>query len=208
MPRPARGLAFRGATRTLGGMLILLRRGLIVALMLLLGSTVAFAQAGADQNDADQTARLDTLFAELQAAPDAVAAHEIDAQIWEIWTNPTDPVEAERMAAILEARAVMDIARELDLLDTLIAERPDYAEAWNQRATLRYMIGDDEGSLADIDEVLKREPRHFGALSGRMLIHLRQGKRSLALLDIIAALAVHPFLSERALFPELTARQI
>ena len=80
---------------------------------------------------------------------------------------------------------------------------PTYAEGWNQRATLYYLIDDYEASLADIDKVLEFEPRHFGALSGRVLIYLAQGKRSEALRDMATALAIHPFLSERQLFPEL-----
>jgi tetratricopeptide (TPR) repeat protein len=65
------------------------------------------------------------------------------------------------------------------------------------------MLGRLDDSLADIDKVLAIEPRHFGALSGRVLIYLKQGKHAQALRDMIAALAIHPYLSERRLFPEL-----
>ena len=65
------------------------------------------------------------------------------------------------------------------------------------------MTSDFDASLADIDTVLRLEPRHFGALSGRALIYLQQGKRALAVKDMAAALQVHPFLNERFLFPEL-----
>ena len=92
-------------------------------------------------------------------------------------------------------------------LDALIEDYPTYAEAWNQRATTYYMMQNFEASLADIDKTLELEPRHFGALSGQSLILLAQGKRDQALKAIIAALAIHPFLSERGLFPEL-AREV
>ena len=87
---------------------------------------------------------------------------------------------------------------------TAPVDYPDYAEGWNQRATLYYMMGDFERSIADCAKVLALEPRHFGALSGRALMYLQLGKRALALRDMAAALAIHPFLSEALLFPELS----
>ena len=56
--------------------------------------------------------------------------------------------------------------------------------------------------MADIDKVLEFEPRHFGALVGRAVMYKNQGKDDLALKDMLAALAIHPFLAERAMFPE------
>ena len=84
-----------------------------------------------------------------------------------------------------------------------MVDYPDYAEGWNQRATIQYMMGNLDLSIADCAKVLELEPRHFGALSGRSLMYLQQGKRALALKDMAAAIAVHPFLNERQLFPEL-----
>ena len=107
------------------------------------------------------------------------------------------------MGDLLAARRLGDYSRAMGLADGMIAEHPHYAEAWNQRATLHYLLGDLGSALADCAEVLAREPRHFGALSGRALIHLQQGKRGLALRDMAAALKLHPFLNERHLFPEL-----
>jgi hypothetical protein len=66
-----------------------------------------------------------------------------------------------------------------------------------------YAIGNFAASIADCEKVLELEPRHFGALSGRATMYLLQGKRALALKDMAAALAVHPFISGRELFPEL-----
>ena len=146
---------------------------------------------------------LDRLFAELKAAPDAAVAHDISQRIWIYWTTPADTELAMRMGELLAARRVSDLDRALALADALITDHPDYAEAWNQRATLHYMRGDLDASLADCAEVLVREPRHYGALSGRSLIYLQQGQRALALRDMAAAVEIHPFLSERRLFPEL-----
>lgn len=146
---------------------------------------------------------LDRLFAELRLAPNPRVAHDIDRRIWGYWTTPDDPDLANRMAEALEARARGDTGRVIQLLTGIIADYPTYAEAWNQRATTYYLLDDFEASLADIEKVLEYEPRHFGALSGRALIYLQQGKRTLAIRDMAAALELHPFLNERQLFPEL-----
>ncbi|MBN9346959.1 MAG: tetratricopeptide repeat protein, partial [Devosia sp.] len=79
----------------------------------------------------------------------------------------------------------------------------DYAEGWNQRATVYFMLGDYDASLDDIAHVLAIEPRHYGALSGRVLIYLKQGRYDDARADMIAALAIHPYLRERRFFPDL-----
>lgn len=157
--------------------------------------------ASADE-DKDKAA-LDALFAELRLAPDAQAARDIDQRIWIYWTTPSDPKLAGRMGEALAARRMGDIPGTIVLLTRLIEDYPTYAEAWNQRATMFYLINDFAASLADIEKALEYEPRHFGALSGRALIYLQQGKRALAVKDMAAALELHPFLSERQLFPEL-----
>jgi tetratricopeptide (TPR) repeat protein len=146
---------------------------------------------------------LDELFIQLHDAPDEAAARIVSDRIWAIWTTPTDPVLKSRMSDVLEARSMMNLDVGIALLNELILDYPDYAEGWNQRATLHFMMGDYEASIADCARVLELEPRHYGALSGRALMYLQQGKRSLALKDMKAALELHPFLSERQLFPEL-----
>jgi tetratricopeptide (TPR) repeat protein len=146
----------------------------------------------------DREAALDALFAQLRAA------QIIDDQIWSFWTTPADPDLAGRMREILIARSMGRVPTALALVDQVVADYPDYAEGWNQRATLYYLVGDFEHSIADCAKVLELEPRHFGALSGRALMYLQLGQRALALKDMAAALAIHPFLSEAQLFPELT----
>lgn len=150
-----------------------------------------------------QAKPLDALFAELKKARDATAARTITDQIWLIWTTPADPRLAARMQDVIVMRQSADFAASIGLLDAIVAAYPTYAEAWNQRATIYYLIGNYEKSLADIDKVLEFEPRHFGALVGRAVIYKTMGKQDLALADMQAALAIHPFLAERALFPEL-----
>jgi tetratricopeptide (TPR) repeat protein len=169
----------------------------------LLAAALLALSLPAAAEDARVDAALDELFAQLRIAPDPATAHQIDQAIWAVWTNPSDPMLHERMRAVLLARGTGNIAEALRLLDKLVVDFPDYAEGWNQRATIHYMMGNLDLSLTDCARVLELEPRHFGALSGRALIYLQLGKRALALKDMAAALAVHPFLTERQLFPEL-----
>lgn len=171
---------------------------------LALAMLLALSLAGPAQADeAADRAALETLFLQLRAAPDEASARELSQQIWTLWTRPSDPDLALRMADVMEARLLRGAETTIELLDALIADYPDYAEGWNQRATMHYLVGDFEASIADCDRTLELEPRHFGALSGRALIYLQLGQRSLALRDIQAALALNPWLAERALFPEL-----
>lgn len=175
-----------------------------VALRLALGlALLVLSLAPAAAQDFVNREALDRLFVELREAPDAVTAHAIDQQIWFYWTTPSDPLLAGRMNEVLTARSMGDPVEAILLLNRLIQDYPTYAEAWNQRATMYYIIGDFESSIADCAKVLELEPRHFGALSGRALMYLQQGKRALALKDMAAALEIHPFLNERRLFPEL-----
>lgn len=150
-----------------------------------------------------ETAALDALFAQLAAAPDAATARQLSNQIWLYWTTPSDPDLAARMQDVLMLRRQADFPAAIALLDEIVRDHPDYAEGWNQRATVYYLLRNYEQSLADIARVLALEPRHFGALVGRAAIYVNQGRRDLALEDMATALAIHPFLVERALFPEL-----
>jgi tetratricopeptide (TPR) repeat protein len=165
-------------------------------------SAIALIPPAAAQTERERAA-LDALFAQLRAAPDPAAAQRITDQIWIYWTTPVDPVLAARMQDVLALRMSADFPGVIALLDGIVAEYPDYAEAWNQRATVYFLLRNFEQSMADIEKVLQLEPRHFGALAGRAVMYKEQGRDDLALKDIIAALAIHPFLVERAMFPEL-----
>ncbi|XUM22731.1 tetratricopeptide repeat protein [Bradyrhizobium oligotrophicum S58] len=149
---------------------------------------------------ADRTKGLDFLFGALKAAPDDVSAKHVEARIWAIWLQtPSDTV------ALLMARskAAMDAKQNevaLKLLDSVIKLRPDYVEAWNRRATIYYLQNDYGRSLADIQQVLLREPRHFGALAGLGMIMQDLGEEKRALDAFRKALEVNPHLDK---VPEL-----
>ena len=159
--------------------------GLALALLLALG---AVDPATADQNDP----ALDGLFSDLKAAQSPQRVREIEARIWGHWFD-TGSEETDRM---LQAGDLMlstgRYNRSYAILNGVIERRPDLSEGWNRRATLRYLMGDYEGSIADIDETLAREPRHFGALSGLGLCHLRLGNDEEALDAFERALIHNP----------------
>src|SRR6266851_1003915 len=121
---------------------------------------------------ADRTRGLDFLFGALKAAPDEASAKHVEARIWALWMQTPSDTAALLM---MRARAAMD-AQQMDvalkLLDAVVKLRPDYVEGWNRRATLYYLKNDYTHSLEDIEQVLVREPRHFGALAGLgMIMH-------------------------------------
>src|SRR3954454_8683542 len=149
---------------------------------------------------ADRTRGLDFLFGALKAAPDEASAKHVEARIWAIWLQTRSDTAAllmTRAKAAMDAKQV-DVA--LKLLDALIKLRPEYVEAWNRRATIYYLQNDYTRSLADIEQVLSREPRHFGALAGLGMIMQDLGDDRRALEAFRKALAVNPHL-ERV--PEL-----
>ena len=149
---------------------------------------------------ADKTRGLDFLFGALKAAPDEASAKHVEARIWAIWLQtPSDTVSLlmTRAKAAMEAQN-SDVA--LKLLDSVVKLRPDYIEGWNRRATLYYLRNDYAHSLADIEQVLAREPRHFGALAGLGMIMQDLGDEKRALDAFRKALAVNPHLEK---VPEL-----
>jgi len=148
----------------------------------------------------DKTKNLDFLFGALKAAPDEVSARHVEARIWAAWLQtPSDTVALlmTRSKAALDGHQT-EIA--LKLLDAVIKLRPDYVEAWNRRATLYYLQNDYARSLADIQQVLVREPRHFGALAGLGMIMQDLGEEKRALEAFRKALDVDPYLEK---VPEL-----
>lgn len=162
---------------------------IISAIALLLGLTLA-GPAAADQRDP----RLDDLFAQLKDAGDVHAAEVIEESIWHIWLESDDQAVRLLMADGLAAMGRQDYRAALGKFDQIVAIAPDFAEGWNKRATVNYLIGNYQGSLADIDKTLALEPRHFGALSGRGLVYMELDEERLALESFEAALQVHPLL--------------
>src|SRR5436309_2449829 len=144
----------------------------------------------------DRGKNLDFLFGALKAAPDEASAKHVEARIWALWMQTPSDTAALLMS---RAKAAMDAKQAdvaLKLLDAVIKLRPEYVEAWNRRATLYYMQNDYTHSLEDIEQVLSREPRHFGALAGLGMIMQDLGDDKRALDAFRKALAVNPHLEK------------
>ncbi len=149
---------------------------------------------------ADKTRGLDFLFGALKAAPDEVSAKHVEARIWAIWLQTPSDTTALLMTRAKTAMDAQQTDVALKLLDAVIKLRPDYVEGWNRRATLYYLKNDYARSLRDIEQVLVREPRHFGALAGLGMIMQDLGDDKRALDAFRKALAINPHLEK---VPEL-----
>ena len=149
---------------------------------------------------ADRTRGLDFLFGALKAAPDEASARHVEARIWAQWMQTPSDTAALLMTRAKAAMDAKNIDIALKLLDSVVKLRPDYVEAWNRRATLYYLKSDYRHSLEDIQQVLIREPRHFGALAGLGMIMQDIGDDKCALDAFRKALAVNPHLEK---VPEL-----
>jgi tetratricopeptide (TPR) repeat protein len=148
----------------------------------------------------DKSMSLDRLFDALKAAPDGESAKYVENRIWSVWIATDSDTTTLLMSRVKTAVDAKDIDLGIKLLTAVIDLRPDYIEAWNRRATLYYQKHDFDRSIADIEQVLKREPRHFGALSGLGMIFQELGDDKHALEAFRRALAVYPRLER---IPEL-----
>jgi tetratricopeptide (TPR) repeat protein len=141
-----------------------------------------------------ETYSLDTLFAGLKIAPDETSAKAIEDRIWSLWLVSGSDTCTLLMARVKDATDDKNYDLAIKLLDAVIAIKPNYVEAWNRRATVYYLKQDYGHSLADLREVLAKEPRHFGALSGLGLILQDIGDDKDALEAYRKALAIDPHL--------------
>jgi Tfp pilus assembly protein PilF len=138
---------------------------------------------------------LDRLFAELARASDEDEARKVESKIWRLWAE-SGVEAADRMLAVAsEAMSRGAFAAALALLNSALETTGDFAEAWNKRATLYYLIGEHDLAVHDIRRTLSLEPRHFGAMSGLGMICLQRSDEAGALKAFRDALAVHPYLS-------------
>ena len=135
----------------------------------------------ADQNDA----RLEDLFEILSKTESDVQINEVTSSIWDIWHETNDPsIEADFYRG-LESMRTGDLLMAVAFFTRVIDKNPNFAEGWNKRATVYYMLGKFDASMMDIHETLILEPRHFGAMDGMGLIfiHLEQFDKAIEIYD-------------------------
>ena len=145
-----------------------------------------------EQVQDERELRLERLFARLQQAPDAQAAAPVEATIKSIFSQHDSPTAELLLKQSDTAFSAGDFLQALNLLDVLTDQYPEFAEAFSRRATVLFLLGENERSLADLEQVLRLEPRHFGALGGMGLVQRAQGRLPEALAALRQALAIHP----------------
>ena len=136
--------------------------------------------------------RVDDLFRRLAAAKDETEATAIQAMLDRIWLQSGSDTADLLMTRVLSAMQSKDLPLAESLLDKIVALQPGWPEAWNERATVYYLDGQDVQSMTDISHVLTLEPRHFGALSGMGFILHRNGDDKGALMVLRRAAAINP----------------
>jgi tetratricopeptide (TPR) repeat protein len=144
----------------------------------------------------DRTRNLDFLFGALKAAPDDESAKLVENRIWALWLASGSDTANLLMTRVKTAVASNDLDLAVELLDAIVKIKPDYVEAWNRRATIHYMRKEFGAALTDIQQVLIREPRHFGALSGLGMILQEFGDEKRALEVFRRALEINPHLAK------------
>ncbi|MBS7541470.1 tetratricopeptide repeat protein [Ancylobacter lacus] len=143
-------------------------------------------------NEPDRAKRLDALFAALKAAPSKESAKAIADRI-EVALVPSDSDTADLlMSRAATATQAKDYDLAIALLDGVLTIAPNHLDAWNRRATVFYLKEDFVDSLADLRQVVAREPRHYGAWAGIALICKELGDEKHALEAARMALAVYP----------------
>lgn len=123
---------------------------------------------------------------------DPALAARAEATLWRIWCESGDPELDRLLREGTEAMERRDLDRAIALFTRITERAPAFAEGWNKRATVYFLMGEYDKSLRDCDEVMKRNPSHFGALAGYGQIYLRLGLPERALPYFERALAVNP----------------
>ena len=143
----------------------------------------------------------------MQDAPALLGAlHDADPRVrglaesalWAVWSRSGDAAIDHILETGIAPMREGQVQASVDTFSDVIRRRPDFAEGWNKRATAYYLLGEWRRSAADCDEVLRRNPQHFGALSGYGMIWLQLDEPTRALERFQEALAVNPNLESVA----------
>ena len=152
----------------------------------------------------DRDIQLNRLFNELKIN-NAALVYGTEQKIWEIWTtHPTDEKLTLKLSKGTNLMQGNTLSESIEIFSDLIELDPNWAEAWNKRATALYLIGDYEGSQKDIDKVLELEDRHFGALAGQGLVNIKLENYEKAIESYKRAQEIYPSMQS----PKIMIEQI
>ena len=143
----------------------------------------------ADQNDK----RLNELFRILAQSQNNAELYKTTSSIWKIWMETNDPLIENDFHQGLKLMQDGQLKSSINIFSKVIVNNPNFAEVWNKRATVYYLIGDFNSSILDIKETLKLEPRHFGAMDGLglILIHLKKYEEAIEVYDQMLKIFPH-----------------
>lgn len=167
----------------------------IAAVLVLTMAPILMAtSARADQTDAALPPLFDRL---AQPGLTEQAARRLELEIWVLWGRSGSPTVDLLMGRGKQfGDSPQELSQAIALFDAAVALAPEFAEAWNKRATAHYLLGDYDASIRDIEQTLRLEPRHFGALSGLGIIMVELGEAEKALRAFRLALEINPHLSD------------
>jgi tetratricopeptide (TPR) repeat protein len=157
---------------------------------------LVFLAAPSGMAEPGKASTLDRLFAALYRAADPEEANRVTTLIWVVWNHAEDPETDRLLNEGTAALEKLDFETSLARFNAIIKRDPDFAEGWNKRATLFYVMGEYRASIADIERVLALEPRHFGALAGLGMNYEALGYDRRALNAWRRALKVNPYLAD------------
>ena len=130
--------------------------------------------------------------------PDPVVRGFVESAMWSVWSRSGDTEVDGLFALGVEQMSQRQLEAAVQTFSRIIQRRPDFAEGWNKRATVYFMLGDYRRSLADCDEVMARNAYHWGALSGYGMIYMQLDQPGRALEYLEKALTVNPNLDQVA----------
>lgn len=169
----------------------------LLAVPLFSGSAVADCPVGTDYSG-----QIDSLVERMQSAPHEGAAQGLAAEMWDIWLDAPDELAQAMLDEGLALNQMGDRAGSRLKLSELVDYCPDYAEGYNQRAFAAFLQGDYGAALIDLDAAIALQPVHLGALTGKALTLIKLGRDGDAQDVLRVALAINPWLAERALLNE------
>ena len=178
------------AGRPILSVMLRVAKSALLAIVLVAFGALALGPATATQNDP----RLAPLFERLKSSENPQDAQLVEVLIWQVWAESGDAATDSLMALGVQTMQMGNFPGALELFDAVTTRKPDFAEGWNKRATILYLMGAYEASARDVDKTLALEPRHFGALSGLGLINMALERDEAAITAFESALKIHPYL--------------
>ena len=152
----------------------------------------------------DKNKKLDRLFNDLKFK-NATLSYEIEQKIWKLWsTHPSDKNLTTMLAEGSNLVNKQKFDQAIVVFSKVIDLDPKWAEAWNKRATVLYMVGEFQKSQDDIDKVLELEERHFGALAGQGLVNIQLENYDKAIMSYKKAQQIYPKMKS----PKIMIKQI